>query len=127
MGINLNMDLFKSRVQKMSKAMSTAKVDAVLEKASKPTLESMKKHVGKRTWKLHDSLGVVKKKGSARNRKFELGSKADNREDIEKMYYHNYGGTRRVGSHFIEKSASESKAEAHRIMVEGIKKEFDLK
>ena len=53
----------------MSKAMSTAKVDAVLEKASKPTLESMKKHVGKRTWKLHDSLGVVKRKGSAGNRR----------------------------------------------------------
>lgn len=127
MGINLNMDLFKSRVQKMSKAMSTAKVDMVLEKASKPTLESMKKHVGKKTWKLHNSLGVVKKKGSAGNRRFELGSKADSREDIEKMYYHNYGGTRRVGSHFIEKSATESKAEAQRIMVEGIKKEFDLK
>lgn len=121
------MDMFKNRIQKMNKAIAIEKIDRILDDASKPVIESMKSNVGKKTWKLHDSLGLVKRKGTAGNRKAHVGSRSDNREDVEKMYYHNYGSTRRVGSHFIEKSASESKAEAHRIMVEGIKKEFDLK
>lgn len=113
--------MLKNRLSKLSKTTQNDIVDSALKKASVPLINAMRQNVGKDSWELHDSLGIRKIEGRGVGRKMHVGSISDDREEVEKCYYHEYGGDRRLGSHFMSKSFIETREECKEILFNGLK------
>lgn len=124
MGINLDVNPLKQKLETMNKRMSKQTLDKALESGGKVLISSMEETVPVDTGELKTSLGKIRIEGSARDRKILTGIATDDREVIERGYYQEHGHSTMIGKKWMKQASLKSKKEAVQTMVDTLKEEL---